>query len=162
MTKENVYEFIKSKNIWYLIEEHKSVFNMDELKNINLKYPEYDAKNVFLTDDKKSKYYLISLKSDKKVDLKEFKNKYNTRHLSFARENDLKEILGLTPGSVTLLGILNDSERKVSIYIDSYFLKGKAIIGVHPLKNDATVWLKTNDLINILKEHGNEVNIIEI
>ena len=75
------------------------------LKNINLKYPEYDAKNVFLTDDKKSKYYLISLKNDKKVDIKEFKNKYNTRHLSFARENDLKEILGLTPGSVTLLGI---------------------------------------------------------
>lgn len=162
MTKENVYEFIKSKNIWYLIEEHKSVFNMDELKNINLKYPEYDAKNVFLTDDKKSKYYLISLKNDKKVDIKEFKNKYNTRHLSFSRENDLKEILGLTPGSVTLLGILNDSERKVSVYIDEYFLKGKGIIGVHPLKNDATVWLKTNDLINILKEHGNEVNIIEI
>ena len=50
MTKENVYEFIKSKNIWYLIEEHKSVFNMDELKNINLKYPEYDAKNIFLTE----------------------------------------------------------------------------------------------------------------
>ena len=135
---------------------------MDELKNINLKYPEYDAKNVFLTDDKKSKYYLISLKNDKKVDIKEFKNKYNTRHLSFARENDLKEILGLTPGSVTLLGILNDSERKVSVYIDQYFLNGKGIIGVHPLKNDATVWLKTNDLINIVKEHGNEVNIIEI
>ena len=162
MTKENDYEFIKSKNIWYLIEKHKSVFNMDELKNINLKYPEYDAKNVFLTDDKKSKYYLISLKNDKKVDIKEFKNKYNTRHLSFARENDLKEILGLTPGSVTLLGILNDSERKVSVYIDQYFLNGKGIIGVHPLKNDATVWLKTNDLINIVKEHGNEVNIIEI
>ena len=61
-----------------------------------------------------------------------------------------------------MLGILNDSERKVSVYIDEYFLKGKGIIGVHPLKNDATVWLKTNDLINILKEHGNEVNIIEI
>ncbi len=162
MTKENIYEFIKSKNIWYLIEEHKPVFNMNELKNINLKYPKSDAKNVFLTDDKKSKYYLISVKSDKKIDIKEFKNKYDTRHLSFARENDLKEILGLTAGSVSLLGILNDNDRKVSVYIDNYFLEGKGIIGVHPLKNDATVWLKTKDLINIIKEHGNEVNIIEI
>ncbi len=162
MTKESIYEFLKNKNIWYLVEEHKCIYNMDELKNVDLKYPEYDAKNVFLTDDKKSKYYLISLKGDKKVDIKEFKNKYNTRHLSFAKENDLKEILGITPGSVTLLGVLNDNERKVSVYIDEYFLKGKGIIGVHPLKNDATVWLKANDLIKIIKEHGNEVNIIKI
>lgn len=91
MTRENIYEFIKSKNIWYLIEEHKPVFNMNELKNINLKYPE----------------------SDKKIDIKEFKNKYNTRHLSFARENDLKEILGLTAGSVSLLGILKSCLLKV-------------------------------------------------
>ena len=162
MTKESIYEFLKNKNIWYLVEEHKCIYNMDELKNVDLKYPEYDAKNVFLTDDKKSKYYLISLKGDKKVDIKEFKNKYNTRHLSFAKENDLKEILGITPGSVTLLGVLNDNERKVSVYIDEYFLKGKGIIGVHPLKNDATVWLKANDLTKIIKEHGNEVNIIKI
>lgn len=70
----------------------KQWYNFDMTKeNINLKYPKSDTKNVFLTDDKKSKYYLISLKSDKKIDIKEFKNKYDTRHLSFARENDLKE-----------------------------------------------------------------------
>ena len=53
MTKEEVYDFIKRKNIWYEITEHKRVFTMDELDNIVLPYPASDAKNLFIRDDKK-------------------------------------------------------------------------------------------------------------
>lgn len=162
MDKESVLEFVKNRNIWYVVEYHDRVYSMDDLSKVNLMYPMYDAKNVFLTDDKKSKYYLISLKSDKEVNIKDFKVKYNTRHLSFARESDLKDILGVLPGSVSLLGVLNDIDRKVEVFIDSYFLSGESIIGVHPLSNDSTVWLKTSDLIDILKEHGNVVNVISL
>lgn len=162
MTKEEVYNFIKHKNIWYEITEHKRVFTMDELDNIVLPYPEADAKNLFIRDDKKRNYYLITVSGKKKVDLNVFREKYNTRRLSFASEKDLMEILKLIPGSVTPLGLLNDKENLVKYYLDSYFINKCDIIGMHPCDNSATLWLKTTDLINILKENGTIVNIVDL
>lgn len=162
MNKQDIYGFIKNRNIWYEITEHKAVFTMNELSDVNLPYPESDAKNLFIRDDKKNNYYLITVKGNKKVDLKEFRHKNNTRPLSFAKEQELMDVMQLTPGSVTPLGLLNDKDLKVTFYLDRDFLGDKEIIGVHPNDNTATLWLKVNDLINIIREHGNSVNIIEI
>ena len=162
MNKEEVYNFIKNKNIWYEITEHQAVYNMEELSNIDLPYKDRDAKNIFVRDDKKKNYYLITIKGNKRINLKEFKNKYNTRNLTFASPEDLKNILNLTPGSVSPLGLLNDKEHKVIFYIDKELLNDNSIIGVHPNDNTATIWLKTNDLIDIIKEHKNLVNIVEL
>lgn len=162
MTKEEAYDFIKHKNIWYEITEHKRVFTMDELDNIVLPYPASDAKNLFIRDDKKRNYYLITVSGKKKVDLSVFREKYNTRRLSFASEKDLMKILKLTPGSVTPLGLLNDKVNLVKYYLDSYFINKCDIIGMHPCDNSATLWLKTTDLINILKENGTIVNIVDL
>ena len=101
MNKQEIYKFLNDKNIWHEITEHKAVFNMAELSEINIPYPEADAKNIFVRDDKKRNYYLITVKGDKKVDLKEFRKNNNTRALSFASENDLMDIMNLIPGSVT-------------------------------------------------------------
>ena len=162
MNKEDIYNFIKKRNIWYEITEHKAVFNMNDLSEIKMPYPEYDAKNLFVCDDKKNNYYLITIGANKRLDLKKFKEENNTRRLSFASSEDLSKIMNLTPGAVTPLGLLNDKDLKVTFYLDKDFLKDKQIIGVHPNNNTATIWLKTNDLINIIKEHGNKVNIIEL
>ena len=162
MNKQEIYDFIKSKNIWHEITEHKAVFNMNELSEIEVPYPEYDAKNLFVRDDKKRNYYLITVKGDKRVDLKEFRRQNNTRPLSFASEQELMSIMNLIAGSVTPLGMLNDKELKVAFYLDKDFLNGKQIIGKHPNENTATLWLKVEDLISIIKEHGNEVNIVEL
>lgn len=162
MDKKEIYEFIKEKNIWYEITEHEAVYNMEELSKIEIPYPEYDAKNIFVRDDKKRNYYLITVKDNKRVDLKDFRNKNETRSLSFASENDLMNIMNLIPGSVTPLGLLNDEYLQVKFYIDKDFMKDKKIIGVHPNDNTATIWVKVEDLIDIIKEHGNEVNIIEM
>ena len=162
MDKQDIYSYLNSKNIWYEITEHKAVFNMAELSQIYIPYPEADAKNLFIRDDKKRNYYLITVKGDKRVDLKEFRKKNNIRALSFASENDLMNIMRLIPGSVTPLGILNDKEVKVKLFIDRDFLESPGIIGIHPNENTATVWLKIEDLINIIKEHGNQVEVIEI
>ena len=94
--------------------------------------------------------------------IKEFKNKNNTRSLSFASQKDLNEILNLNPGSVSPFGLLNDKELKVKFFIDKSFMMDKYIIGVHPNDNTATVWLNVMDLIEIINEHGNEINIVEI
>lgn len=72
--------------IWHEITEHKAVYNMAELTDVALPYPEADAKNLFVRDDKKRNYYLITVRGDKRVDLKEFRHKYGTRALSFASE----------------------------------------------------------------------------
>ena len=162
MNKQEIYDFIESKNIWHEITEHKAVFNMDELSEIETPYPEYDAKNLFVRDDKKRNYYLITVKGNKRVDLKEFRNNNGTRPLSFASEQDLMNIMNLIAGSVTPLGLLNDKDLKVVFYLDKDFLKDKQIIGIHPNENTATLWLKIEDLIDIVKEHGNQVNVVEL
>ena len=162
MNKQEIYKFLNDKNIWHEITEHKAVFNMAELSEIDIPYPEADAKNLFVRDDKKRNYYLITVKGDKRVDLKEFRKNNNTRALSFASENDLMDIMNLIPGSVTPLGMLNDKEIKVKLFLDKEFIESPGMIGVHPNDNTATVWLKIEDLINIIKEHGNEVEIVEI
>ena len=162
MKKENIYEFLKKKNIWHEITEHEAVWDMEELDKLDLPYPGRDAKNLFVRDDKKRVYYLISVKDDKRVDLNEFRNKYGTRRLSFASENDLGNILKLFPGAVTPFGLLNDDNLVVKFYLDKDFFDKESIIGVHPNDNTATVWLKVDDLVDIIKEHGNGVFVVNI
>ena len=132
MHKQEIYAFLHQKNIWYEITEHEAVFNMEELSKIEVPYPEYDAKNLFIRDDKKNNYYLITVKGNKRVNLKKFRIKYNTRPLSFASEHDLMNIMNLTAGSVTPLGLLNDQDLKVTFYLDKDFLDNSQIIGIHP------------------------------
>ena len=162
MNKEQIYRYLKQKNIWYEITKHKAVYNMKDLQDVDLPYPEGDAKNLFVRDDKKRNYYLITVKGTKKVDLKEFRHQNNTRPLSFASEEELFQILNLTKGSVTPLGLLNDKLHKASFFLDKELLKDPGIIGVHPNENTATVWLKTKDIIEILKENNVCVTEIEI
>ncbi len=162
MNKQEVYDFIKSKNIWHEITEHEAVFNMDELSKIEVPYNDCDAKNLFVRDDKKENYYLITVKGNKRVDLKEFRKRYDVRPISFASAEDLMKYLNLIPGSVSPLGLLNDKERKVKFYLDDSFFKDDKIIGIHPNDNTATVWLKVDDLINIIKEYGSKIEIINI
>lgn len=128
---------------------------MAETVNIALPYPDAEAKNIFVRDDKKRNYYLITVKGDKKVNLKYFKEKYHTRSLSFASEQDLMAILGLQAGSVTPLGLINNTEHKVQFYLDQDFLDEPKLIGIHPNDNTATVWLKTDDLITLIEELRN-------
>ena len=85
-----------------------------------------------------------------------------TKPLTFASPEDLLAIMGLTPGSVTPLGVLNDTELKVHAFIDKDFLAEPQIIGVHPNDNTATVWLKAEELIRLMREHGNTVDAVEL
>lgn len=160
MNKQDVYEFLQAQGVTYEVTEHKAVYNMDELAEVELPYPEADAKNLFVRDDKKSSYYLITVRGSKRVDLQEFRKAYGTRRLSFASAEDLKRLLGLFPGSVTPLGLLNNTEKNVKLFLDSDFADDD-LIGVHPNENTATVWLKAGDLVRLIREHGNEVELIK-
>lgn len=160
MNKAEVYQFLAEHGIAHEITEHEAVFSMDELQSAELPYPQWDAKNLFVRDDKKQNYYLITVRGNKRVNLKEFRRAHGLRNLSFAPAEDLSEILGVAPGSVSPFGLLNDSEKRVKFYIDSEFFGN--MMGVHPNDNTATVWLKTEDLMNIVREHGNELEVVKI
>lgn len=157
MNKQQIYDYLQENSIWHEITQHKAVYNMAELAEVPCPYPEADAKNLFVRDDKKQNYYLITVKGEKRVNLKAFRKAQRTRNLSFASAEDLLERLALIPGAVTPLGVLNDETRSVQVFLDQDFLQEPGLVGVHPNENTATVWLKTEDLIRIIREHGNEV-----
>ncbi len=161
MNKQDIYNYLQQNNIWYEKYEHSAVYNMLEASKLHLPYPESDAKNIFVRDDKKQKYYLITIKGNKKINLKELKAKYNTRTLSFASREELQGLLSLTPGAVTPFGLLNDEKKIVYFFLDRDFFNNPGLIGVHPNDNTETVFLKTCDLVEIIKKHGNVIEIIE-
>lgn len=160
MNKSETYQYLTEQNVTYEVIEHKAVFHMKDLHSLNLPYPECDAKNLFVRDDKKRNYYLITVKGNKRVDLKQFRKRYGLRALSFASVDELFLIMKLLPGSVTPLGILNDTECKVHFYLDVKFSGNK--IGIHPNDNTATVWMQADDLMKLIQRHGNEALFVEI
>ena len=96
MDKIEIYHYLKRQNIAYEITEHKAVFNMEEADAVDLPYPEWGAKNLFVRDDKKRNYYLITMKGNKRVDLKAFRRQRGLRALSFAAAEELFDIMKLT------------------------------------------------------------------
>ena len=100
MNKNEVYRFLDQKQIWHEITEHPAVYNMEQLEQVTLPYPGCDAKNLFVRDDKRRNYYLITVKGDKRVNLKDFRRQQGTKPLTFASPEELAEILGLIPGAV--------------------------------------------------------------
>ena len=159
--KNEVYELLKNKNSDCEIYEHEAVFTMSELSSAKLKHPECEAKNLFVRDDKRKNYYLITVKGDKRVDLKEFRRTFGLKPLTFAHDDELFSILGVHAGSVSPFGLLNDENKSVIFYIDEAFFDKPKKIGVHPNDNTATVMLNADDLIAIIKEHGNEINVVK-
>ena len=73
MNKQEILDYLKEKNVLHEVTEHKVVYNMEEVSQIDIPYPEAEAKNLFVRDDKKRNYYLITVKADKKVNLKKFR-----------------------------------------------------------------------------------------
>ena len=162
MNKQDIYARLNEKQLWHEITEHQAVYHMDDFSGVELPYPEADAKSLFIRDDKKQNYYLLTVPGSKRVDLKAFRKAQGTRPLSFASADDLMAIMKLIPGAVTPFGVLNDETRRVKVFLDSGFLKHDGLIGIHPNDNTATVWMKTLDLAELLKEHGNEVYVTKL
>ena len=144
---------LKELNIEYKLQEHKAVYTVEDLQDVFIEMEGIGCKNLFLKDAKK-KLFLYTLPDNKSADLKTLPEKINSKRLSFANENDLQEYLGLTPGSVTPLGIINDKGQKVTVVLDKELKNNKVLI--HPNRNTATVSIRYADLIKFINHCGNE------
>ncbi len=160
LTKEDIIRILEDRNIKYEMVEHQAVYTIDEMLDCEIPHPEQIAKNLFIRDDKKRKYYLITCLEDKKINLKEFRNEHGTRPLTFASEDDLMAKMGLTRGAVTPFGILANEEKDVIVYLDKDY--ENKIMGIHPCDNTATVFVNTRDVVKLLKEHGNEIHFVKM
>ena len=106
MNKQEIYDYLNSRDIWHEITEHEAVYNMEEVAQIQLPYPEQEAKNLFVRDDKKKNYYLITVKGEKRVDLKEFRSRNNTCLLYTSHYNGTAVIHAVGYFVVAVVGML--------------------------------------------------------
>lgn len=159
--REKVFDYLLDMKISYTVTEHPAVFTIEEMDGLSIDRDNQVVKNLFLRDDKKSRYFLLAVQKDKRIDLKKMKSKLESRPLSFASEKDLFDRLGLDKGSVSPLGILNDTSSKVEVVLDKD-IKHFQQVGIHPNDNTATVWLSPVDLEAVIKKKGNTFSYIEI
>lgn len=154
----DIYKLLEELNIEYDEIEHNPVFTIEDAlkEDIPSKIKGEECKNLFLCDRDKN-YYLVLLEADKRTDLKELAHFLHTSKLSFARLEELKNILNLEPGSITPLGIINDYNNKVTLIIDGYF-QGKRIL-VHPNINTKTMALEYVDLLRVVEFLNHECKI---
>lgn len=144
----NIYMILQELGISYNEIEHEAVFTVEQAQSIKNKISGTGCKNLFLTD-KKGKYFLVILEENKRANIREIEKLTDTKHLSFANNEELKEILSLEQGSVTPLGIINDINNKVLMIIDRD-LKNRKLL-VHPNINTKTISINFADLVKFIE-----------
>ena len=156
MNRLQIMKTLSDLNIPFSVVEHPPAATIEEIDSFNLPSSEAIVKNLFLRDDKKKNYYLVTVCKNKTVNLKELRSLLSSRPLSFASENDLQCYLGLKKGEVTPLGLLNDVDCRVCLVLDQD-ITTYSIVGVHPNENTATLWLSPFDLKMLIEKHGNAI-----
>ena len=158
--KQEVYALLNERGIEYEAIEHEAVYNMEEADALELPHREAGTKNLFIRDDKKRNYYVVSIPEHDRLDLKALREKLESRPLKFAQDYELMDLMGLIPGQVTPFGTLNDTEHKVKVLISDYFRGG--LMDAHPNDNTATLILKADDVVELLKSFGVDVSYIKL
>lgn len=153
LTSDDVIALIRDGGFQAALHEHAPVFTVEEMMSTCGDIAGAHTKNLFLRDGKKT-HYLVTLPHDARLDLKALRPVLGARGgLSFGSAEALADRLGVAPGSVSPLAILNDTERGVRVFIERSLLDADRI-NVHPLTNARTVSLRPNDLIALLRAHG--------
>ncbi len=144
----DIFKILDELKIKYDVLEHQAVYTVEEAKQLEDMIEGLGCKNLFLTD-KKGNYFLLVLEENKKANLKELAKLLNVSKLTFGSEEALQEILGLEPGSVTPLSIINDKENKVLLIIDNDIVEEKIL--VHPNTNTKTMSIEFKDIEKLIK-----------
>ena len=140
--------------ISYKLYEHEAVFTAEEALKVCGHIPGVHCKNLFLKD-KKDALFLVTVPDEKRVDLKTLDDKIGSKRLSFGKPELLIEVLGIAPGSVTPLALINDTQKRVQPVLDEWMMR-QALINIHPLINTATVTISPQDLLKFMMATGHQ------
>jgi Ala-tRNA(Pro) deacylase len=152
--------YLDANAIAYLRVEHPPVYTCDEAAQYRPPAPGLDTKNLFLRDEKHH-FYLVVTACEKRLDLKSLGRAVGAPKLHFADERQLLEYLSLTPGAVTLLGLVNDPQGRVELLVDGQYWPAPAYL-CHPLVNTATLVLDHPALTSFLALTGHTPRVVEI
>ena len=163
MTKaspQDLFALLDRLGIAHTTFEHEPVFRVEEGAHIKAAVPGGHSKNLFLKDHK-GQIWLISALDSTQINLKALPKAIGSGRLSFGSETLLLEVLGVRPGSVTALALVNDKEGRVRFVLDSA-LAAKEPVNFHPLHNGATTGLSTEGLMMFLKAVNHEPMIVDL
>jgi Ala-tRNA(Pro) deacylase len=159
--EKRVYEVLEKLHIHYEKHDHPAVFTCLEADTYTSELKGVHTKNLFLRNKKGDSHYLVVMCEDKVLDVKGFGEIISEKNISFASPERMLKYLGLTPGSVSLFGIINDTEHAVKVYIDEDILK-EEFINSHPNVNTSTLVIKVSDMIKFLEESKNHYQTISL
>ena len=140
------YDLLDSIGIEYERVDHEATETMEACAEVDkILDPAVICKNLFLCNTQKTKFYLLMIREDKKFKTKEISHQINSARLSFAPAEYMEEYLDITPGSVSVLGLMNDKENNVTLLVDEDILK-EEYFGCHPCINTSSLRLRVADV----------------
>ncbi len=160
VTREQLFGRLTALGIATETVEHEAVFTVAESDRLERELPGGHTKNLFLKDAK-DRLFLVVAQSHTQVDLKTLHKRIGAARLSFGKPDLLMEVLGVPPGSVTALSVINDDQKRVSVVVDRR-LMGYERINCHPLVNTATTSLARDDLFRFMRACGHEPLVVAI
>lgn len=163
MDKEiRVYDLLDELGIEFKRTDHGQADTMEACNEIDAVLDVLICKNLFLCNTQKTKFYLLMMPGDKKFKTKDLSKQINSARLSFADAEYMEKYLDITPGSVSIMGLMNDKEHQVQLLMDEDVLKGE-YLGCHPCVNTSSIKLKTRDILEkFLPAVGHEPIIVKL
>ncbi|MCI5919012.1 MAG: prolyl-tRNA synthetase associated domain-containing protein [Roseburia sp.] len=157
------YDLLDKLGIFYERVDHEAAMTMEACKEIDeVLAPAVICKNLFLCNSQKTRFYLLMIRDDKKFKTKEISPQIPSPRLSFAPEEYMEKFLDITPGSVSVLGLMNDKEHQVKLLVDEDVLKSE-YLGCHPCINTSSLRMKVEDVFGtFLKEIEHDYMVVKV
>ena len=154
---QSFINILKNKNYNLNIHYHKPLFTVEDSNKLRGNIEGAHSKNLFLKN-KKNDFFLISTNENDKIDLKKISKKLGLGNISFAKEEHLSKYLGVRPGSVSPFSLLNDTYNSVIFYLEKK-LYDSELLNFHPLINNMTITINTNNFIEFMIENNKKIHI---
>jgi Ala-tRNA(Pro) deacylase len=157
--KDGLLRFLAEIGVEVTTHEHPAVFRVEEGEEIKARIPGAHTKNLFLKDAK-DQLWLISAEGQAEIDLKRLHRVIGSARLSFGSPALMAQTLGVSPGSVTAFGLVNDAERRVRFVLDRTLAEAVQL-NFHPLTNTATTTVAAEDFRRFLRAIGVEPMVVD-
>ncbi len=158
----DIYSFLDDHGIPYQRFDHPAVFTCEQASELRtVPMPGKDTKNLFFRDERGKRHFLVTVGHEKQVDIKALKKIFDVQKLSFASPDRLKTYLSVEPGSVTLLGLVNDTAHAVEVFIDEAVWNADAVC-CHPLVNTATLCISHEGIEKFLQATGHAWRVVNV
>ncbi len=156
------YDFLDSLGVEYERIDHEPAMTMEVCEEIDKTLNAVICKNLFLCNRQQTSFYLLMIPADKKFKTKDISAQINSSRLSFAGEEFMEKYLDITPGSVSVLGLMNDKDNAVRLLIDEDVLKAE-YFGCHPCINTSSLRIKVSDFKQkIIPALNHEPTLVEL